>query len=39
MIMFVAAAGFASSAALAGHNGSPIHTMKQPPVQTLKQKK
>lgn len=35
----VVAAAFASSAALAGHNGSPLLSMKQPPVQTLKLKK
>jgi hypothetical protein len=40
MIMFAAAAGFVSSAALAaGHNGSPLHSGAQPPAQVLKMKK
>ncbi|HSC18788.1 MAG TPA: hypothetical protein VLC74_07725 [Rhizomicrobium sp.] len=39
MIVFIAAANaFASSSALAGHNGSPLHSLKQPPLQVLKLK-
>jgi len=40
LILTFAAATLASSAALAGgNNGSPLHSMKQPPVMTLKQGK
>ena len=39
LLLTCAAATLVSSAALAGgHNGSPIPTLKQPPIQTLKQK-
>jgi hypothetical protein len=36
--IFVAAAAFVSSSSLAGQNGSPLHSLKQPPLQVLKLK-
>jgi hypothetical protein len=36
--MVLAAGGVVSSSALAGQNGSPLHSMKQPPLQVLKLK-
>lgn len=39
MALTVAAASFVSTVAFAGHNGSPLHSMKQPPLQVLKLKK
>lgn len=38
IMLAAATAAFASSPALAGPNGSPLHAMKQPPLQVLKLK-
>jgi hypothetical protein len=37
--LFLAAAALASTAASAGHNGSPLKSMNHPPIQELKVKK